>query len=39
MCVLRQLDSQLFVSFLTSISAYMEDITWPRGETNFIFEC
>ena len=21
------------------IAAYIEDITWPRGDTKFLFEC
>ena len=29
----------VWIKSITSNVTYIEDITWPRGDTNFIFGC
>ena len=31
--------SEALASNQTVMVSYIEDISWPRGDTNFIFEC
>ena len=31
--------SESFAAGLSLVTEEIEDITWPRGDTNFIFEC